>query len=114
MNENDWRTGISTAKLAEREEDFGEFTARRLRGLDAVRIAAEAVFDATSKRGAWMEPKEAECVHLPQWTCANCGETHDRDANAAYNLRTAASSAAAACGATSAGHVGNDKTKLVA
>jgi putative transposase len=49
-----------------------------------------------------------------EWTCANCGEAHDRDANAAYNLRTAASSAVAACGAMSSGRVGNDTTKLVA
>jgi len=49
-----------------------------------------------------------------EWTCANCGEAHDRDANAAYNLRTAASSAVAARGAMSAGRVGNDSTKLVA
>jgi putative transposase len=57
---------------------------------------------------------ESMSLSVREWTCANCEETHDRDANAAYNLRTAASSAAAARGATSAGHVGNDKTKLVA
>lgn len=57
---------------------------------------------------------ESMPLNIREWTCVNCGETHDRDANAAYNLRTAASSAVAACGAKSTGLVGNGKTKLVA
>jgi putative transposase len=37
------------------------------------------------------------------WTCTGCEAVHDRDENAARNLRTAASSTAAACRAEGAG-----------
>ncbi len=37
-------------------------------------------------------------LHVREWTCPGCGITHDRDVNAANNLR-AAGLAASACGA---------------
>ncbi len=37
-------------------------------------------------------------LHTREWTCPRCGVTHDRDVNAAHNLR-AAGLAASACGA---------------
>lgn len=39
-----WRTGIGTAKLAERLEEFAEFASGRLIGLDRVCWAAEDLF----------------------------------------------------------------------
>ncbi|WP_327315816.1 RNA-guided endonuclease InsQ/TnpB family protein [Streptomyces sp. NBC_01235] len=38
-------------------------------------------------------------LHIRTWTCAACGVVHDRDHNAAKNVKTAAGLAVAACGA---------------
>ncbi|MFI9305032.1 zinc ribbon domain-containing protein [Streptomyces triculaminicus] len=38
-------------------------------------------------------------MHIRTWTCAACGAVHDRDHNAAKNVKTAAGLAVAACGA---------------
>ena len=38
-------------------------------------------------------------LHVREWTCAACGAVHDRDHNAAKNVKTAAGLAVTACGA---------------
>ncbi|WP_055616738.1 RNA-guided endonuclease InsQ/TnpB family protein [Streptomyces phaeochromogenes] len=38
-------------------------------------------------------------LHIREWTCAACGAVHDRDHNAAKNVKTAAGLAVTACGA---------------
>ncbi|MEV0555790.1 RNA-guided endonuclease TnpB family protein [Streptomyces sp. NPDC050597] len=38
-------------------------------------------------------------LYIREWTCAACGAVHDRDHNAANNVKTAAGLAVAACGA---------------
>ncbi|WP_329332841.1 transposase [Streptomyces sp. NBC_01352] len=38
-------------------------------------------------------------LHIRTWTCAACGAVHDRDHNAAINVKTAAGLAVSACGA---------------
>jgi putative transposase len=38
-------------------------------------------------------------LHVREWTCAACGAVHDRDHNAAKNVKTAAGLVDAACGA---------------
>ncbi|MFC5674448.1 RNA-guided endonuclease InsQ/TnpB family protein, partial [Streptomyces incanus] len=38
-------------------------------------------------------------LHVREWTCRACGMLHDRDHNAAINVKTAAGLAVSACGA---------------
>ncbi|MGW6400429.1 zinc ribbon domain-containing protein [Streptomyces sp. NPDC055134] len=39
-------------------------------------------------------------LDVREWTCAACGAVHDRDVNAAINVKTAAGLAVSACGAS--------------
>ncbi|WP_405653081.1 zinc ribbon domain-containing protein [Streptomyces sp. NBC_00019] len=50
---------------------------------------------ADERRDALVPPP----LHIREWTCAACGAVHDRDHNAAKNVKTAAGLAVEACGA---------------
>lgn len=44
---------------------------------------------ACSGCGALTGPAGRTCLVVRQWTCSDCGDIHDRDVNAARNIRTA-------------------------
>jgi transposase len=46
---------------------------------------------ACSSCGALSGPSGLRHLAVRQWTCANCGESHDRDVNAARNMLTVGS-----------------------
>jgi putative transposase len=58
------------------------------------------------------EKLETLPLTVREWTCPHCGTNHDRDVNAAINLRnTAVSSTVSACGGEGAGRRRKTKTK---
>ncbi|MCX4692290.1 RNA-guided endonuclease TnpB family protein [Streptomyces sp. NBC_01408] len=61
-------------------------------------IAVDRWFPSSKLCSACGAIAEAMPLNVREWTCENCGTTHDRDGNAAINL-LAAGLAVAACGA---------------
>ncbi|MGW0827305.1 RNA-guided endonuclease InsQ/TnpB family protein, partial [Streptomyces sp. NPDC002845] len=97
-------TGLARTKLAKSVHDAGwsqfvnmlEYKAARY-GRTLIRIGRfEPTSQTCSTCGAVDGPKPLD---VREWTCSACGTVHDRDINAAINVRTAAGLAASACGA---------------
>ncbi|WP_327425877.1 RNA-guided endonuclease InsQ/TnpB family protein [Streptomyces sp. NBC_01236] len=96
--------GLARTRLAKSVHDAGwaqfvhmlEYKAVRY-GRSLVKIGRfEPTSQVCSECGAKDGPKP---LHIRTWTCAACGAVHDRDHNAAKNVKTAAGLAVAACGA---------------
>ncbi|MER7477771.1 RNA-guided endonuclease TnpB family protein [Streptomyces sp. NPDC126510] len=96
--------GLARTRLAKSVHDAGwasfismlEYKAERY-GRTLVKIGR---FTPTSQTchacGAVDGPKP---LNVREWTCTACGTVHDRDTNAAINVKTAAGQAVSACGA---------------
>ncbi|MEU3889323.1 RNA-guided endonuclease TnpB family protein [Streptomyces sp. NPDC029041] len=96
--------GLARTRLAKSVHDAGwasfinmlEYKAERY-GRTLVKIGR---FTPTSQTchtcGAMDGPKP---LNVREWTCTACGTVHDRDTNAAINVKTAAGLAVSACGA---------------
>jgi putative transposase len=107
-------------KLARAISDVGWYGARRMLGYKCLLYGAELhVYNR------WFaSSKTCSCCGVVNkglrlkdrtWKCDGCGTTHDRDVNAAINLKpTAASCAVSACGADSSGRGLMPKVKLSA
>ncbi|WP_330309787.1 MULTISPECIES: RNA-guided endonuclease TnpB family protein [unclassified Streptomyces] len=96
--------GLARTRLAKSVHDAGWAQFVHMLEYKAVRYGRTLVkidrFEPTSQVcsacGAKDGPKP---LHIRTWTCAACGAVHDRDHNAAKNVKTAAGLAVAACGA---------------
>ncbi|MCX4700118.1 RNA-guided endonuclease TnpB family protein [Streptomyces sp. NBC_01373] len=96
--------GLARTRLAKSVHDAGWAQFVHMLEYKAVRYGRTLVkigrFTPTSqvcsKCGAKDGPKP---LHIRTWTCAACGAVHDRDHNAAINVKTAAGLAVSACGA---------------
>ncbi|MFF6953486.1 RNA-guided endonuclease InsQ/TnpB family protein [Streptomyces iakyrus] len=96
--------GLARTKLAKSVHDAGwssfinmlEYKAARY-GRTLVKIGRfEPTSQTCSTCGAVEGPKP---LNVREWTCTACGTVHDRDTNAAINVKTAAGLAVSACGA---------------
>ncbi|MFJ3770494.1 RNA-guided endonuclease InsQ/TnpB family protein [Streptomyces sp. NPDC090075] len=96
--------GLARTRLAKSVHDAGwasflgmlQYKAERY-GRTLVRIGRfEPTSQTCSTCGAKDGPKP---LNVREWTCRACGTVHDRDTNAAINVKTAAGLAVTACGA---------------
>ncbi|MGW6218157.1 RNA-guided endonuclease InsQ/TnpB family protein [Streptomyces sp. NPDC055109] len=96
--------GLARTRLAKSVHDAGwasfismlEYKADRY-GRTLVKIGR---FTPTSQTCSTCGVKDGpKPLNVREWTCATCGTVHDRDHNAAINVKTAAGLAVSACGA---------------
>ncbi|MGW5636479.1 RNA-guided endonuclease InsQ/TnpB family protein [Streptomyces sp. NPDC003832] len=96
--------GLARTRLAKSVHDAGwssfismlEYKAERY-GRTLVRIGR---FEPTSQTCSTCGVKDGpKPLGVREWTCTVCGTVHDRDTNAAINVKTAAGLAVSACGA---------------
>jgi putative transposase len=96
--------GLARTRLAKSVHDAGwssfvhmlEYKAARY-GRTLVKIGR---FEPTSQTCSTCGVKDGpKPLDVREWTCAACGTVHDRDINAAINVKTAAGLAVSACGA---------------
>ncbi|MFI6561072.1 RNA-guided endonuclease InsQ/TnpB family protein [Streptomyces sp. NPDC050534] len=96
--------GLARTKLAKSVHDAGwtsfvnmlEYKAQRY-GRTLVKIGR---FEPTSQICSTCGVKDGpKPLNVREWTCTACGTLHDRDTNAALNVKTAAGLAVSACGA---------------
>jgi putative transposase len=96
--------GLARTRLAKSVHDAGwssfinmlQYKAERY-GRTLVKIGR---FEPTSQTCSTCGVKDGpKPLDVREWTCAACGAVHDRDINAAINVKTAAGLAVSACGA---------------
>ena len=95
---------LARTKLAKSVHDAGWSQFVHMLEYKAVRYGRTVVtigrFEPTSQVCSQCGAKDGpKPLHIRTWTCASCGAVHDRDHNAAKNVKTAAGLAVTACGA---------------
>lgn len=96
--------GLARTRLAKSVHDAGWAQFVAMLEFKAVRYGRTLVkigrFEPTSQTCSACGVKDGpKPLHIREWTCPACGTFHDRDHNAAKNVKTAAGLAASACGA---------------
>jgi putative transposase len=96
--------GLARTRLAKSVHDAGWAQFVRMLAYKAERYGRTLVtigrFEPTSQTCSTCGVKDGpKPLNLREWTCSACGTVHDRDVNAAINVKTAAGLAVSACGA---------------
>ncbi|MGW1544781.1 RNA-guided endonuclease InsQ/TnpB family protein [Streptomyces sp. NPDC002309] len=96
--------GLSRTKLAKSVHDAGWSSFISMLEYKAARYSRTLVkigrFEPTSQTCSTCGVKDGpKPLNVREWTCTACGTVHDRDTNAAINIKTAAGLAVTACGA---------------
>ncbi len=96
--------GLARTRLAKSVHDAGWAQFVRMLEYKAARYGRTLVkvgrFEPTTQTCSACGVKDGpKPLHIRQWTCATCGTLHDRDHNAAINIKKAAGLAVTACGA---------------
>ncbi|NUP19403.1 MAG: IS200/IS605 family element transposase accessory protein TnpB [Streptomyces sp.] len=96
--------GLARTRLAKSVHDAGWTSFINMLQYKAERYGRTLVkidrFEPTSQTCSACGVKDGpKPLNIREWTCAACGTVHDRDHNAAINVKTAAGLAATACGA---------------
>ncbi|MFF7841888.1 RNA-guided endonuclease InsQ/TnpB family protein [Streptomyces ossamyceticus] len=96
--------GLARTKLAKSVHDAGWAQFVRMLAYKAERYGRTLVtigrFEPTSQTCSTCGVKDGpKPLNVREWTCSACGTVHDRDTNAAINVKTAAGLAVSACGA---------------
>jgi putative transposase len=97
-------TGLCRTRLAKSVHDAGWASFTSMLEYKAARYGRVLVkigrFEPTSQTCSTCGVKDGpKPLHVRTWTCSACGIIHDRDHNAAKNVKTAAGLAVTACGA---------------
>ncbi|MDQ0759569.1 IS605 OrfB family transposase [Streptomyces canus] len=96
--------GLARSRLAKSVHDAGWSSFISMLEYKAARYGRTLVtigrFTPTSQTCSTCGVKDGpKPLNVREWTCTACGTVHDRDTNAAINVKTAAGPAASACGA---------------
>ncbi|MGW0103428.1 RNA-guided endonuclease InsQ/TnpB family protein, partial [Nocardia sp. NPDC003354] len=96
--------GLARTRLAKSVHDAGWSSFVTMLKYKAERYGRTLVtigrFEPTSQTCSTCGTKDGpKPLGVREWTCSACGTVHDRDTNAAINVKTAAGLAASACGA---------------
>jgi putative transposase len=108
---------MANDRLARSISDIGFFELRRQLQYKAslaggTVVVVERWFPSSKTCSACGSYRESLPLSVREWTCADCGTTHDRDVNAALNIQRVALATASWAGSNACGEEGADRDRL--